>query len=56
MKTSEVIRVVQALLEKERWTADRVGQPGCNVRLEAEHNAKALEAALKILQQERQDD
>jgi hypothetical protein len=34
----------------ERWTAERVGEPGCGVRVEAKLNADALAKAIEALE------
>jgi hypothetical protein len=40
---------LQAIKEREHWTATRMGQPGCAVRLAAADNVAALEWALSEL-------
>lgn len=49
MTLGEVTQRLAELARAERWRSERVGEPGCMVRLEAAANVKALEAALNLL-------
>ncbi len=46
---SQIRHVLREAIRREEFTRDRVGAPGCAVRLDAAHNAACLSEALRIV-------